>query len=314
MKIFNLILSVIIIFSAAELHASQSSRKILCTTFPIYQITRNVVKGRKGVSVSLMLPSQLGCPHDYALTPQDMQKLAKSDILIINGLGLEEFLGSPVKKANPIIRIIDSSAGIENLLEYSDNEKKHVHCHSCEHSGEKHEPHTKANPHLFASPEIQALLCSSIADQLGKIDPEGLEVYGKNASKYIAAMKKLSDEMTTLTKKLKNRHIVQPHGTFDYLARELGLEIVATLQPHGQEPSATELMTIVRKIKKKKAGAIFTEPQYPQKTAKTLSRETGIPAAVLDPGATGPDNAPLDYFEIVMRKNIKVIKSTLGAK
>lgn len=72
---------------------------VLATTFPIYQIVRNVTNGREGMKADLMLPSRLGCPHDYMLTPQDMQKLAKADILVVNGLGMEEFLGAPVKKA-----------------------------------------------------------------------------------------------------------------------------------------------------------------------------------------------------------------------
>jgi ABC-type Zn uptake system ZnuABC Zn-binding protein ZnuA len=94
----------------------------------------------------------------------------------------------------------------------------------------------------------------------------------------------------------------------------MGLEIVAVMQAHGQEPSAAEMMNLVNTIKEKRAGAIFTEPQYPEKIGKALSKETGIPVAMLDPVATGPENAPLTYYETVMRQNIKTLGSTLGAK
>ncbi|MBU0990852.1 MAG: metal ABC transporter substrate-binding protein [Proteobacteria bacterium] len=97
--------------------AKAAEQTVLATTFPIYQIVRNITQGRDGIKVELMLPSQMGCPHDYALTPQDMQKLAKADILVVNGLGMEEFLGAPVKKANPNIRVIDSSTGIQETLQ-----------------------------------------------------------------------------------------------------------------------------------------------------------------------------------------------------
>ena len=92
---------------------------VLCTTFPVHQIARNVVQGREGVALQLMLPAGMGCPHDYALTPQDMRKLASADVLVVNGLGLEEFLDAPVLAANPGIEIVDSSAGIRDLLEYA---------------------------------------------------------------------------------------------------------------------------------------------------------------------------------------------------
>ena len=42
--------------------ASEKSLRVLCTTFPIYQITRNVAQGRSAVHVDLMVPAQLGCP------------------------------------------------------------------------------------------------------------------------------------------------------------------------------------------------------------------------------------------------------------
>ncbi|MGQ9663186.1 MAG: metal ABC transporter substrate-binding protein [Kiritimatiellia bacterium] len=430
--------------------AQAAERTVLATTFPIYQIVRNVAQGREGMKIDLMLPSQLGCPHDYALTPQDMQKLAKADILVVNGLGMEEFLGAPVKKANPKIILIDSSTGIEETLQYSgDQHHEHGHDHSkaedhaqdpfewagafklepgvyhwsfakvdgkyaeptmkmvalvsdpnnsiekvetraselfgteghaldnggrlrlgdlhllhfdvdqsstvfeiaieepgvyvffTEHKpsefeagehffkssdGRDVEPfdqkpaqdhahhHSGVNPHLFASPRMTAKLALNIASELSKADPDGAPIYSKNAKAYAEKMNRLADEMAALGRQLKNTRIVQPHGIFDYLARDMGLEIVAVMQPHGQEPSASEMLQLVQVIKEKRAGAIFTEPQYPEKIGKTLSKETGLPVAMLDPVATGPENAPLTYYETIMRQNMKTLESVLGVK
>ena len=47
--------------------------RVLATTFPVYQIVRNITQNVPDVEVQLMLPAQAGCPHDYALTPQDMR-------------------------------------------------------------------------------------------------------------------------------------------------------------------------------------------------------------------------------------------------
>ena len=44
----------------------------------------------------------------------------------------------------------------------------------------------------------------------------------------------------------------------------------------------------------------------------TLSRETGVATAKLDPAATGPAIAPLDYYEKTMRANLHTLESTLG--
>lgn len=321
-KLILSMLTICIAFGLAEFStagkADAAEQTVLATTFPIYQIMRNVMHGLDGVKVDLMFPSKLGCPHDYALTPQDMQKLAKADILAVNGLGMEEFLGAPVEKANPQIKVIDSSIGIRETLHYF-GEQNHEHGHAHHHEVAHHERghhhhHTGVNPHLFPSPRMTAQLAMNIAAELSKADPKGAAIYFKNAQAYVEIMNKLADDMAALGKRLKNNRIIQPHGVFDYLARDMGLEIVAVMLAHGLEPSASEMMQLVKTVREKRAGAIFTEPQYPEKIGKSLSKETGVPVAMLGPVATGPENAPLTYYEMIMRQNMKTLESTLGVK
>ena len=285
--------------------AGDRTLHILCTTFPLYQITRNLSQGRDTVQVDLLLPAQLGCPHDYALTPKDMQLLARAEVLIVNGLGLEEFLGAPIQKANPALRLIDSSKGVDGLMpEDSDGEP-----------GRDAHEHQSANPHLFVSPRLTAQLASHIAAELGRIDPDGADFYRVNGQAYAAKMMKLDQEMVALGKTLVNKRIITQHGVFDYLARDLGLEVVAVVAAHaGQEPSAAEMLALIKTAKSKQAGAIFAEPQYPAKVVDTIAKEAGIAAATLDPVATGPENAGLDYYEKVMAKNMQILKATLGVQ
>lgn len=281
---------------------------VLCTTFAIQQITRNVTEGHASAKVDLLLPASLGCPHHYSLTPGDMQKLALADVLVVNGLGMEKFLGAPVKKANSKLVVIDTSKGIEGLLKFSGGHDGHAHC------DEHCDDHEGLNPHLFVSPRQAAQLALNIAAGLAKTDPEGAAVYEKNAKAYAVRLNALADEMAAQVKTLKNNRIVQPHGVFDYLARDIGLEVVAATQPHGQEPSAAEMLELVKTVRAKRAGAVFTEPQYSPRVGQTLARETGIPAAVLDPVASGSADAPLDHYEMKMRKNLETLRATLGVK
>lgn len=334
-----LILCLLLFTSTAfpfTVQAAETELTVLATTFPVFQIVRNVTEGREALKVDLMLPGDLGCPHDYAVTPQDMRKLATADVLVVNGLGLEAFLEAPVKQANPNIVIVDSSSGIKETLAYSGDhahshahshahdqdhahshahDHDHDHCHNHDHHHDHHHHHHfDVNPHLFASPRMIAPLAMNIAAGLSGADPDGASVYFRNARAYSDVMNRLADEMAHLGSRLKNRRIVQPHSVFDYLARDMGLEIVAVMQEHGHEPSASEMIHLIELIRKEHVGAIFIEPQYPAKTGNTLSRETGVPVALLDPVATGPENAPLDYYETVMRQNMKIIESTLGVK
>ena len=121
--------------------------------------------------------------------------------------------------------------------------------------------------------------------------------------------------MAEAGKGIANNRLVTQHGVFDYLARDMGLEVVAVVQAHaGQNPSAAEMLEIVATIREQKAGAIFTEPQYPEAIGKTIAREAGIVSARLDPVATGPEQAPLDYYEQVMQSNLQTLEKILGRR
>ncbi len=277
---------------------------VLATTFPIYQITRNVAKGG-ALTVELMIPASLGCPHDYALTPRDMMKLGKAKALVVNGLGMEEFLHTALKKAGSSLAVIDSSKGITSLItdEFGNPGNRHKTGHD----------HAQVNPHLFVSPGMAGLLAVNIASGLSKIDPKNAAVYQENARAYGERMAVLDQRARTLGKRLVHRQIMTQHGVFDYLARDMGLTIAAVLASHGvREPSASEMLSLARTIRTKKIRAIFIEPGYPSKAAKALSKETGIPVVILDPGSTGPKNADLAYYETLMDRNLKTLENVLG--
>ena len=286
-------------------------KQVLCTTFPIYQIARNVAAGSQGIQLALMLPSSMGCPHDYVLTPQDMNRISQADVLIINGQGMESFLGDSLRRSNPKANVIDSSAGIKDLISLSPEPSGGIGVTENETTGDQKSG--TINPHLFASPRRAAKISMNIANGLARIDPSRAALYDKNARAYATKLDKLAGDLIAVSKAFHSPKIVTEHAVFDYLARDAGLQIMAVVEEEpGQEPSASEMMRIVSVIKKTGAGAVFAEPQYPAEVARTIAREAGVPSAVLDPVATGPDDAPLDYYETVMRRNLETLKKTLG--
>jgi ABC-type Zn uptake system ZnuABC Zn-binding protein ZnuA len=265
----------------------------------MYLMARNVVAGRDDVRVDIMLPAAMGCPHDYVLTPQDMQKIAGADVLVANGLGLEEFLGEPIAKANPRIKVVDTSRGVGDVLWTTEG-------------GPAGTPEKVMNPHMFASPRLAVAISRNIAVALTEADPGGTAVFAENAERYGARLAGLAAACREVSARLRSRRIVTEHGVFDYFARDCGLEIAVVVEDTpGQEPSAARMLQLVREIRRTGAAALFTEPQYPARVGRTLAREAGIPDAVLDPVASGPEDAPLDYYERAMRKNFETLARTL---
>lgn len=292
-------------------------RRILCSTFPIYLFTSNITRGIEGIAVELLIPADLGCPHDYALSPRNMQALAEADALVINGLGMEEFLGEPVERANADLTIVDSSSGITDLLQYTDIEETTAddHDHSHDHSHEHSHDHTGVNPHIFSSPALAAVMVRNIGDQLAEEFPLVADELLANAAAYSGQLEKLADELGKAMEAVAEKRIVAQHGIFDYLARDLGLEIVAVIQPEGgHEPAAGRLLGVVELIRRSGAAAVIGQPGFSTRAGETVADEAGVPFAVLDPGSTGPDDPPLDYYQRIMRKNIQALKDLLEGR
>ena len=271
--------------------------KLLAATFPVRQIAANIIEGRQGVTLSLMIPSSMGCPHDYALTPADMRKLSAADVLLVNGLGLEEFLGAPVRSANPALRVVSASEGLTGLLDYAEEERGEV------------------NPHIFASPAMAAKMGEVLARGLSEVDPEGASLYRKNAEGYAVRMKALAEKFAGLGAGVRNSRIVTQHGVFDYLARDAGLVVTASIDAHGgASPSAAAMKRLLEFLRRERPGALFTEPQYPSSVGEKIAKEAGIPSAMLDPVASGPVDAPLDYYDKVMAANLETLWRVLGKR
>ncbi len=277
---------------------------IVSSTFPIWLFTRNVTSGVPNVSVSLLLPATLGCPHDYVVTPTDVQRLGQADILVVNGLGLDDFAVEQFRNLRPNARVIVSSAPIENPGKLGRDGVPAV----------RRPMGTEAEAHQFASPRLAARMVLRIAEGLAEADSSNADRYRRNASVYSDRLTDLADEFREAVAHVPNKRILTQHSVFELLAQDVGIEIVGIIQAHaGHDPSAQEVMALVTKARSTRAAAVMTEPQYPPKLGRTIAKEAGIRVGVLDPVASGPEDAPLDYYETIMRQNIRTLRGILGA-
>ena len=290
---------------------------INCTTYPVWLLTREITSGVKNVRTELIIPAGTGCPHEYVLTPADMRRFGRKNLIVVrNGLGLDDFVLRPLQKMNPKAPVIDACAGLDYLEgECScghDHGHNHEHGkHSHGHAEEHHHHHHHENPHLFASPDTALGMVGNILHGLCKADPEHAAEYRKNASVFEAKLRELIAAMTDLKPLVKGKAVVVQHGVFDYLARALDLKIAAAIQNEGIALSASDMRKLAEVIRRKKVAVIFTEPQYSAQTAKTLAKECGIAVCQLDPLAGGPADPPQDLYLVVMKENLNKIRGAL---
>lgn len=292
--------------------AAEPKLQVLCTVLPVYILTRNVVGNTPGVRVDLLLPPNLGCPHGYDLSPGEIRRLARPGAIVVNGLGLEETMEKTMKQAGPGTPIITATREVEPLARSGkgspiipgtappgDSSPKHQHRHP-----------SAWNEHAWVSPKQAAVMVRTIAAGLAGIDPSRREIYRNNGDRYARTLESLHEEMKVLVSRAENKKVLTVHDSFDYWTRDLGLEVVGVIQPQpGRDPSPREMARLIGLIRKQKVKAILSEPQYSDKTARTLARETGVPVWSLDTVATG--KAEPGTYEAAMKKNMETLRQAL---
>ncbi|OPX44365.1 high-affinity zinc uptake system binding-protein ZnuA precursor [Ruminiclostridium hungatei] len=265
---------------------SQGSTYTIVTSFyPVYVFTKNIIGELPNVELINMTEPQTGCLHDYQLMPADLKTLEKADAFVINGAGMEAFMDKVIKQ-RPELKVIEAAKGIELLKDENGEE----------------------NPHIWVSITGAITEVKNIAEGLAASDAKNAAAYRENADKYVRKLQQQSDKMHRELDGLKNKNIVTFHEAFPYFAKEFGLNIVSVVEREpGTEPSAGELAELVGQIKETGVKLLFAEPQYSQKAAETIAKETGAQVYLLDPVATGEKNASADSYIKAMDENLKVL-------
>jgi len=277
-----------------------SSRLAVLTSFaPIHSLALNVAG--EVADVSVLIPPATG-PHDYSFSPSDLAKIARADVLIVNGVGLESWLDKGIRAVGKQdLRIVDSSRGI-NLI--TGIEMRNL-------AGAKSEPDPDAggpNPHIWLSPRNAIQQVKNICEGLAARDPQNAPVYRNNADAYIHRLATLDTDILAATSSLPNKMLITFHDTFPYFARDYGFTVAATFEGFpGKEPSPRAIKQLREIIESAHVAALFSEPQYSAKAMQVFAQEFKIPVVQLDPMETGEGGR--DFYERVMRKNLQTLVS-----
>ncbi len=284
-KLSAALVSVVFVLWPAHLWANQSLR-VVTSFYPVYVAVLNVTAGIPGVEVSNLASPHVGCLHDYQLTAGDVRRLADADLLLVNGAGMEPFLGK-VAQQSPGVRVVGVSEGIALLDD---------------------------NPHVWVSLEGARRQTENIAAALAAAAPDRADAFRANASAYNASLSALEEKMRAALAPYAGTPIVTFHEAFPYFARDFDLDLAGEIEREpGAEPSARELADTVKLVRERKVKALFAEPQFPDKSAQVVARETSVRVYSLDPVVTGPsdpEEARGAYLR-AMEKNLEVLQEAL---
>lgn len=219
-------------------------------------LIRNV--GGDRVKVTALVPGHAD-PHTYEPVPRRVRDVAEADLIMINGVGLEETLTGLIdNNAGKGVPVVEMAAGLPLI------------------GGDPGEP--DGNPHLWMNPQYAMRYVEQIRDALIRVDPAGEGVYRANAAAYIQQLRALDDEIASAVAAIPQdrRKLVTFHDSFPYFAQRYGLEVVGVVvEAPGREPSARDMARLVDRIRDDDIRVVFKEPELNAGLLEMAARDAG---------------------------------------
>lgn len=277
--------------------SSQTSVKLQVTVsfYPLYFFSSQI--GGDKAQIQNITPSGSE-PHDYEPTSQDIARIERSNMLVLNG-GVEAW-GVKIKDnlKGTSVKILVAGDGLLNQTVVEEGK-------------------TQIDPHVWLDPILAKKEAGKITDAYVEIDPKNM-LYYKNNEKYLDnKLDQLDKEYKNGLASCQNNDIITSHAAFGYLSTRYSLNQVpiAGLSP-DQEPSAQQLIKLAKFAKDNNVKYIFYESLVSPKLSETIANEIGAKTLVLDPleGVSNEDQkAGRNYFTI-MEDNLKNLQVALQCK
>lgn len=264
------------------------------------------------VTIETIIPAGVDV-HTFEPSPADAQKLAGADLIVMNGLGLDEWALSLLEAAGKGEEdVLELAEGIDEsnawvYLEGEEHDEEEGEEHS-EEEGEEH-GHGGTDPHIWLDPKGAAIYVNRIAARVAAELPERAAEIESARDAGLAEIAALDEELRVgfAAVDASARKIVTFHDAFGYFARAYEIEIVGVaVEAPGQEPSAKEIAALIDAIKAAGVTSVFSEAQFPSKVLDQVAAETG--ATVLEnlySDALG--DAPANSYLGAMRANASAI-------
>ena len=264
------------------------------------------------VMIETIIPAGVDV-HTFEPSPADAQKLAGADLIVMNGLGLDEWALSLLEAAGKSEEdVLELAEGIDEsnawvYLEGEEHDEEEGEEHS-EEEGEEH-GHGGTDPHIWLDPKGAAIYVNRIAARVAAELPERAAEIESARDAGLAEIAALDEELRVgfAAVDASARKIVTFHDAFGYFARAYEIEIVGVaVEAPGQEPSAKEIAALIDAIKAAGVTSVFSEAQFPSKVLDQVAAETG--ATVLEnlySDALG--DAPANSYLGAMRANASAI-------
>lgn len=283
-----LIVVAILLLNSKKENALGDRLSVATSFYPLYFLASEIAG--QNSSVSYIIPQGVE-PHEYEITAENAKSIEESDILIINGGGIETFEKYAREKANKLLTATELVATIKSVDGNS------------------------IDPHVWLSPKNSIIIAEKIKDSLIELDAENDTRYQENFDSLKARLESLDNLYTITLESCEKRDIVTNHSAFAYLANEYKLrQVPITGISPEEEPSAEKIANLIDLIKQQEIKTIFLETFSNSNFAETISKETGATLSNLNPleGLTEQESQDGKNYITIMTENLSNLQEALS--
>ena len=306
---FAIVLSILLLLStnfesSQDSFALNKTLNVVTSVSPITNIVKNV--GGDKITLTGLVPEGVNS-HTYEPVPSDIVKLGKADLVITNGLYLED----------PMERIVNTSLNTNpniQLLKLGDNAVNPTEW-VFDFSFPEEQGHP--NPHLWLNPVYAMKFANLTKDKLVEMDPNNTAYYTENTDKYVALLKQLDEGIKEATQSIptENRKLITYHDSWAYFAPRYNMTVIGAVQPSDfSEPSPLDIAKLIDQIKAENVSAIFASEVFSNRITDQIANEAGIEIVqtLSDDALPGNLTAPNHTYVGMMLENMKNMIVPLG--
>lgn len=274
--------------------------QVVVTTNILGDITEEVL-GDQAEVTTLMQPD--ADPHSFEISAQQASLMGNADLVVSNGLGLEEGLQQHLDRAATAGAPMLVAGEVVDVVPYSSGDAEGA-----------------PDPHFWTDPAAMLAVVNALEAAARDIDGIDAGKLSASTEAYRQQLTQLDTEMTDAFASIpkERRALVTNHHVFGYLAERFDFRVVGAVIPGGTTlaaPSAADLRQLSQAIRDAGVPTIFADSSQPDRLVQVLASEAGVNVQVAElftESLTGPDGDGSTYLEM-MRANTQRILQGLSA-
>ena len=290
------VLAVLVLLTAGARAADKA--RVVATTTDLKALTEAI--GGDLVEVDALTRGNQN-PHDLEVRPSLMVKVRRADLLITNGLELDQWAEVVVQGANNPKVIpgapgrVDASQGILVLEVPTGRVDRSMG-----------DVHPVGNPHYTLDPGMVPAVTANILEGLARAAPQHRATFERNRKEFLGRLDQAMVLWATTMGPFKGTRVIVDHNMWVYFLTRFGLVQAGSIEERpGIPPTPGHLTKLIAAMKDEHVRIILSAPWSDQKLAERVAQDAGAKVVIMASGVGAVKGA--DTYLDTIDHNVKAV-------